>query len=156
VQLQHEHEWLNEMNRQRIEIVRLAKKLHITTLSLAREGSPDELHAKVWSDLQAAYYEMKLQLELLDVAAYTKEPDGWYMKLRGWLKEIFAAITNNFKLTDTWNIPHPDTRAAIGELEDRLNPLTGLFALQVAITSDLALFRTKWTMATTERDPEEA
>jgi hypothetical protein len=146
LQLQHEHEWLNEMNRQRIEIMRLAKTLHINTLIIANKPSPADREA--WSVILRTHSELKLQMNLLDVAAYTKTADNWYVKLTSWMDAVFSAITNDFKITDTPGIPHSDTRIAIKAAEDNFNPTAAMFGLQLAIRTETAFFRTKWKVAT--------
>lgn len=152
LQLQHEHEWLNEMNRQRTEILRLAKTLHINTLTIVNK--PSVVDREAWSTILRLRAELKLQMDLLDVAAYTKKPDDWYTKLSNWMNVLFEAITNDFATTDTPGIPQQETRNAIKAAEDKLNPTAAMFALQLAIRTETAFFRTKWKVATTVGEEE--
>lgn len=144
-QLQHEHEWLSALNVKREAILKTATELHIKALYL--ESEPTINDRTVWGEFQAHRAELRLQMEILDVAAYTKDKDGWYEKLAAWSTEIFRVITENFK-TESPELPTTATRRALEAAETTYKPVAAIYALQLIIKHDTEAFKKKWDAET--------
>jgi hypothetical protein len=91
LKLQHEHEWLTAMNMKREAILKTATKLHIDMLYIMANHRLGRDH-EMWSSLLAMRSELKLQLEILDTAAYSTLKTGWYAQLLAWADALFAII----------------------------------------------------------------
>jgi hypothetical protein len=149
IKLQHEHEWLTAMNIKREAILKTATKLHIDMLYIMgnhRLGRDNE----IWSSLLASRSELKLQLEILDTAAYSTLKSGWYEQLGVWANALFAIIGEDFKTSQTPGFPTELTRKALTEMENSLNPVSAIYALQLTIKESTMEFSKKWDAETDE------
>ena len=142
--LQHEHDWLASMNGQREAILKTAKRLHINTLFSSHE--PTVVDAQAWREVQTLRSELKLQLEVLDFAAYSPLKNDWYAQLMAWVDALLPIIGDDLKArASSFSVnPTESARKAISNLEKTLNPVAAIRALQGVIKDSSEAFKTKW------------
>jgi hypothetical protein len=151
VRLQHEHDWLDALNVKREAILNVAEKLHIDVLFIiANHNANDNV---VWDELLKLRTELKSRMEILDVAAYTRDKDGWYEKLAAWLAELFRIITEHFKAAQNVSADIPwtptiTTRKALELAEEKYVPVAPMAALQRSIRESTDEFKRKWDIET--------
>jgi hypothetical protein len=170
--LQHEHDWLASMNVQREAILKTAKRLHINTLfssnvqreailktakrlhinTLFSSSEPTVLDAQAWREVQTLRSELKLQLEVLDFAAYSPLKNGWYMQLMAWVDALLPILSEDLKAraSSLSGDPTEFAREAVSNLEKTLNPVAAIHALQRVIKDSSEEFNTKWFNETRE------
>jgi hypothetical protein len=146
IRLQHEHDWLNALNVKREVILKTASNLHIKALYIESDHAIND--DGVWSELLKLRADLRLQMEILDVAAYTKDQEGWYGKLMAWSNEVFRIITEDFETTKTPGIPTTATRQALKAAETTFAPIQAIYALQLIIRADTETFKKKWDSGT--------
>lgn len=147
LQLQHEHEWLTVLNAKRYEILKIATKLHVDVLYLIKKVDAGQ-DAMVWSRMLELRSELKVQMEILDVAAYTKDKDGWYAKLGAWVTELFSIIGESLKSPIYSGVPADSTRKALAAAETTYDPVKPMYALQTLIRETTEEFNKKWATET--------
>jgi hypothetical protein len=148
IQLQHEHEWLMQLNAERKEVLKTGLKLHLCYLYLANFQASDPGRPNNWNDLQNYYYELNARLETMDVAAYKSSSDTWHKALTGYLKVVFEAITIDIEQCKIAVInppvPRPATSVALMKAETDFNPIGIFIALRRAIQGEFLAFKKKW------------
>jgi hypothetical protein len=146
LQLQHEHEWLTALNARRYEILRTASQLHVDVLYIIRKVEADR-DAEVWADVMKGRSQLRLQMDILDVAAYTDDKDGWYTQLASWASELFGIISEELKSPSYNGIPTDATRKALQAAETP-NPIVPIYLLQTLIRESTDEFSKKWIAET--------
>jgi hypothetical protein len=147
LQLQHEHEWLTALNAKREEILRTSTGLHIGVLTIIRNIGVGQ-DEQVWSDVLKLRSELKLQMEILDVAAYTGDKGGWYAKLDAWCSEVFRIIGEHFK-SGCAGAPTDVTRKAL-QAAEKSDPVAPIFELRTLIKKSTEEFNKKWAAESTK------
>jgi hypothetical protein len=138
IQLQHEHDWLTALNVKREEVLATAEKLHIDTLFVI--NGPFVTDMKGWSDLQHGRAKLKLQLDVLDVAAYLENKDDWHAQLMNWCAALFNVISEDYKVNKS-GTPTMATRVALKELDKVQVPTKAMVAIRKAIRTDTDTFK---------------
>jgi hypothetical protein len=146
IRLQHEHEWVLQKNRERAEILKSARKLHIAAGCLKEEKSiADSLH---WSEVNDVAYELNGRLSILDVAAFMGPYDDWYPNLRQYLEAVVNALIADSDFNKTWDLssdsPNLTTRKALNAAEQNYKMIDVFLDLEKAIRMEYFEFKQKW------------
>jgi hypothetical protein len=154
IQLQHEHEWMTQLNRERAEILRLGRKVHVHYIGL-KSTSPMPSDLANWTELRETYYELDALLRVVDVAVYTTgRTDAWHDSLNRYLKAVFNAISGEIALQQggisSPLVPTHPTREALKQAEADFNPIKSFADLQMTIKAEFLIFKNKWDVETSE------
>lgn len=148
IRLQHEHEWLQHLNAERGQILKLARQLQVAAGCLReQERAGDKLN---WEALQNTVCELEDRLSILDAAAYSGEYDKWFAPLCDYVDAVQKAVSDDatfhrvYDLVSMSMTPTLNTRKALKEIEERYDPLTIIDDLDTAIRMEFAEFKDKW------------
>jgi hypothetical protein len=142
IRLQHEHEWVIQKNREREQLLKLARDLHLAAGCLREESSDvDHLH---WEQVQDTVHELSARLNILDLAVFSSSYDGWFFNLKCYVDAILKAVIDDAPSTET---PNVSTRKALKEADDRYKPISIFLDLETAIRMEFFDFKNKWDAA---------
>jgi hypothetical protein len=142
IRLQHEHEWVIQKNREREQLLKLARDLHLAVGCLREESSDvDHLH---WERVQDIVHELYARLNILDPAVFSSSYDGWFFNLEGYVDAILKAVIDDAPSTET---PNVSTRKALKEADDHYKPTSIFLDLETAIRMEFFDFKNKWDAA---------
>lgn len=137
IRLQHEHEWVLQRNREREQLLKLGRDLHLTAGCLREKSSTaDHLH---WEQLQDTIHELHSRLNILDVAVFSSENDGWFFNLKGYVDAVLKAVIDENSET-----PNLSTRKALKDADDAYKPINIFLDLEAAIRMEFFDFKNKW------------
>jgi hypothetical protein len=130
----------------RQEILETATRLHIDVLFIIRNAASDN-DAEVWNRIMRSRCDLRLEMETLDVAAYTNDVDGWYATLGAWSTKLFKIIGDELKSSNYTGIPSDATRAALYTTE-KPSPVIPMYTLQILMRTSTEQFNKKWAAET--------
>lgn len=146
VRLQHEHEWMLENNKERRELLKLARKLHSAASSL--KGKPQSGDETRWGEVIDTVLELRSRLQTSDVASFTGTHDEWIAPLSVYIKAVEDAVLANADFNKrqrlTSDSPTLTARAALSNAAAQYDVLKTFSDMERAIRMELWDFKEKW------------
>ena len=136
IRLEHEHEWVLQKNREREQLLKLARKLNIAVGCLTTPSIADSLQ---WEELQDTVHELNSRLSIFDVATFTGVYDDWFPTLEDYVQTVLNAVIN-----ESSQLPGPSTRKALANAKERCEPTKIFLNLEKAIRMEFFDFKNKW------------
>jgi hypothetical protein len=137
--LQLEREWVFHKNREREQLLKLARKLHLAAGCLEQPSGGNKL---IWEEVQDTVHELSERLRILDVVIYSGEYGMWFPSLSEYVAAVLDAV-----IGDSDEIPNLSTRKAMKAAEDRYKPINIFLDLEAAIRMEFFDFKNKWDAA---------
>jgi hypothetical protein len=149
IHLQHEHEWIIQKNREREQILAMARKLHLAVNCLELEPSRGD--ALSWGDVQDTARELGARLRILDVSTYAGSYDQWFPNLEEYVDAIQKAMIDDWEFNKRNNrtnlVPNEFTRKALKGADDFHKPNSIFLDIEIAIRMEFFEFKQKWDAA---------
>jgi hypothetical protein len=148
LRLQFEHQWLQHLNGEREQILKLARELYLAVTSLNPQRSRSD--PQTWSEVQDRVFELDGRLNRLDIAVYSGQYDSWFFSLNGYVDAVLKIILDDSKQSQppTRTIPLPETLKALTDANKQYNPSKIFVDLDAAIRMEFFDFKTKWDAET--------
>ncbi len=145
VRLQHEHEWLLQMNREREQLLRLGRKLHLAVSGLKEQRVISD--PGVWMEVIDTADELDSRIKIFDIAALT-EHDFWFHILNSYVEAVLGVVSDDSKFNRTFNLksesPNLSTREKLKDITGQYNPTKIFLDIEAAIRLALLDFKRKW------------
>jgi hypothetical protein len=144
LRLQFEREWLTQTNREREQLLKLARKLHRAAGCLKEE--PSNSDPSFWIEVMETAEELDSRLKILDGPAFMGENDNWFPNLEGYVDAILQAVRADSESNEELKpaSPNQSTRKALKEADDEYQPVDILLDLEAAIRMGFLDFKSKW------------
>lgn len=146
IRLQHEHEWMVQRNREREQLLKLGRSLHVAAGCLAdSQSNADHLH---WDELRNVLDELRDRLRILDVGTYTGAYDQWFISLESYVDDLTSAVIEDGEFSARYRVPadtpNVTTRHTLKEIDQRWKPISIFLDIEAAIRMEFFDFKTKW------------
>lgn len=149
IHLQHEHEWIIQKNREREQILVMARKLHLAANCLKLE--PSRGNAVLWGEVQDTARELDARLRILDVSTYTGSYDQWFPSLEEYVGAIQKAVIADWEFNNMNHrenlVPNESTIKALKALDDFHKPNSIFLEIETAIRMEFFEFKQRWDAA---------
>jgi hypothetical protein len=143
IRLQHEHEWVWRRNRERDQLLKLGRELHLAVGCLV-DQSPDSLEPQFWGEIQDAVHELTRRLNVLDIAAFSGDYDQWFPALEDYVSAIDKIVIDEKDV----QYPSKQTKKKLEDAEKHHKPLSIFLDIEAAIRMDFFDFKNKWDAET--------
>jgi hypothetical protein len=137
IRLQHEHEWIIQRNREREQLLKLARKLNLAASCV--KDAPSDADSLHMEEVRDTVDELNSRLSILDVATFCGEYDDWFPALAGYVSAMLNAVIEEPNLT-----PGLPTRKALSDIRERCEPTKIFLDLEKAIRLEFFDFKNRW------------
>jgi hypothetical protein len=148
IRWQHEHEWLQLRNRDRLELIDIVRELWASIGALTGDGR--EVDKQLMVDTRERAERLRQRMSTLDVASYSSPIDEWFYALSQYTErvtEILAASgENSDEHAARWprGIPTTATVEELRRTETLFNVAMIVTELESSIRVDYLDFKRKW------------
>ena len=146
IRLEIEHSWLQLLNDERSQILKMARKLHLAAGCL--KEIPSDTDKYFWEEVQDTVRKLRERLRTLDVAVYSGPYGNWFFELEGYAGSVMNAVIAdgnfNAKYGQEGQIVNLSTRNALKEADDLYKPTDIFLNLETAIRMEFFEFKGKW------------
>ena len=148
--------WLLRSNSEREQILKSARKLHLTAGCLKeKQNAGDQLS---WEEVRDTVYELSKRMRILDLRAYSGAYDQWYFNLNQYVDAVLRIVTDDATFSETYDMtgetPGISARRALKEADNRYEPITIFLELEAAIRMEFFEFKTRWDIELREGAPQ--
>jgi len=146
IRWQHEHDWVYERNRVRLELRDLTQKIYLAASCLKGDDSGTDM--RNWERLQDVAFELSSRLRALDLAVYSTPYDHWYASLEDYVEGVLNAIIKNVEFARKSGTDEAaPTTSTVKEIE-KITEAANLSEIQLDFESSIRMdffeFKQKW------------